>query len=214
MNQRIIRLATSGVLIALGTILSFVKLWDMPFGGSITLFSLLPLAVLAYKYGIKWGMLCSFIFALLQTILGAATSPAAFFAVNGMSLVLMCFLDYILAFFVLGFTGMLKNKLKNQTLAFSLGILITGLLRLACHFLSGVILWGTYAESFFEGLGNSFGDSILANFSGTQIVMLYSILYNSFMIPEIIITIIGAVVVMAIKPLRKEITSKNAAMNI
>ena len=72
-------------------------------------------------------------------------------------------------------------------------------------------MWGSYAEWFFgaENMNNEFGNYILSNFSGTSLAMLYSIIYNgSYMIPEIIITVIGIVVIMNVEPLRKEITGK------
>ena len=64
MNQKTLRLVTSGVLIALGTVLSMIKVFDLPYGGSITLFSMVPLMVLGYMYGIRWGLLCGFVFVL------------------------------------------------------------------------------------------------------------------------------------------------------
>ncbi|MBQ2086392.1 MAG: energy-coupled thiamine transporter ThiT, partial [Oscillospiraceae bacterium] len=63
------------------------------------------------------------------------------------------------------------------------------------HFISGVVVWGEYAEWFFENM-SSFGENILSRFSGTALMMLYSAVYNgSYMIPEIIITTIAAVLI-------------------
>ena len=147
---------------------------------------------------------------IVQAMLGASMS-SAFAGLTGFNVVLMAILDYLVAFAVLGTAGMFKGKIKNDTVAFSLGAAVAGLLRLLAHFTSGFILWGSYAEWFFgaENMNNEFGNYILSNFSGTSLAMLYSAIYNgSYMIPEIIITVIGIVVIMNVKPLRKEITGK------
>ena len=80
-----------------------------------------------------------------------------------------------------------------------------------CHFASGVILWSGYAEWFFtDVMNNSFGASILQSFSGTGLAVIYSAVYNGlYMVPEIILTAIGAAVVMGIAPLRNQILAKN-----
>lgn len=211
-NERTLRLVTSGVLIALATVLSMVKVFALPYGGSITLFSMVPIMVLGYMYGCKWGLLCGAVSGILQAILGAATTQA-FMGIDGFSIVLMALLDYIVAFAVLGLAGMFKNKIKNDMLSFAIGGVVAGLLRLVAHFLSGWILWGSYAEWFFtDVMKNDFGSSILNNFSGQLLAVIYSIVYNScYMIPEIIVTVIGIVAIMAIKPLRKQITEKKFA---
>lgn len=204
------KVVVSGVFIALATVLSLVVVFKLPYGGSITLLSMLPVMMLGYMYGIKLGILCGLVYGIVQAMLGASMS-SAFAGLTGFKVVLMAILDYLVAFAVLGTAGMLKGKIKNDTVAFSLGAAAAGFLRLLAHFTSGFILWGSYAEWFFgaENMNNEFGNFILSNFSGTSLAMLYSAIYNgSYMIPEIIITVIGIVVIMNVKPLRKEITGK------
>lgn len=204
------KVVVSGVFIALATVLSLVVIFKLPYGGSITLLSMLPVMILGYMYGIKWGILCGLVYGIVQAMLGA-TMSSAFAGLTGFNVVLMAILDYLVAFAVLGTAGMFKGKIKNDTVAFSLGAAAAGFLRLLAHFTSGFILWGAYAEWFFgaENMNNEFGNYILSNFSGTSLAMLYSAIYNgSYMIPEIIITVIGIVVIMNVKPLRKEITGK------
>lgn len=208
MNQKTLRLVTSGVLIALGTVLSMIKVFDLPYGGSITLFSMVPLMVLGYMYGIRWGLLCGFVFGVLQAVLGATTSQA-FAGVTGFNVVLMAFLDFIAAFMVLGLAGMFRKAIKKPTLAFALGGLVAGLLRYACHFLSGYILWGSYAEWFFgDVMNNDTGTYILNNFTGDTLAILYSLIYNaSYMLPEIAISVAGIIILMCVRPVRKQILS-------
>lgn len=202
-----IKMVTSGVFIALATVLSMITVYKLPYGGSITLLSMLPIMMLGYMYGIKHGITCGAIYGVLQALLGAVMS-SAFAGLSGISAFFMVVLDYLLAFMVLGMAGIFKGKIKNDTLAFSLGGAFAGLLRLIAHFLSGFILWGEYAEWFFgaENMNNEFGNAILSNFSGTSLAMIYSAVYNaSYMIPEIIITVVGIVIIMNVKPLKNKI---------
>lgn len=207
MEKKTLRLVTSGILIGLSAVLSFISIFKLPYGGEITLFSMLPIMCLSYMYGIRWGVLCGCIYGVVQALLGASMS-SAFAGITGISVVLMVLLDYIFAFAVLGFAGIFKRKIKNQTLAFALGGALAGFLRFICHFLSGLILWGSYAEWFFgaENMNNDFGNSMLQNFSGTALSAIYSLIYNgSYMLPEIVITVFAIVVVMNVKPIKKQL---------
>lgn len=202
-----LRLVTSGIFIALATVLSLIVIFKLPYGGSITLLSMLPIMVLGYMYGIKWGLLCGAVYGVVQALLGASMS-SAFAGLSGFYVFLMALIDYLIAFAVLGTSGMFKGRIKNHTIAFVGGSIVAGLLRLLAHFSSGVILWGSYAEWFFgaDNMNNAFGNTVLNNFSGIGLAIIYSIVYNgSYMIPEIIITVIGIIIIMKIKPLRKQI---------
>ncbi len=211
-SKKTLRLVTSGVLIGLATVLSMIKVFSWPFGGSVTLFSMVPILVLGYMYGVKWGLLCGTVYGVLQMILGATMSQA-FAGLSGWSILVMALLDYIVAYVVVGLCGMFKGKLKNDTVAFSLGAVVSILIRLFCHFLSGWIFWGSYAEWFFgEAFVNSFSSFVLSNFDGQAIAALYSIVYNSlYMIPELVISVVGILALMAVKPLRERIANGNKA---
>lgn len=211
-SKKTLRLVTSGVLIGLATVLSMIKVFSWPFGGSVTLFSMVPILVLGYMYGVKWGLLCGGVYGVLQMILGATMSQA-FAGLSGWSIILMALLDYIVAYVVIGLSGMYKGKIKNHTVAFSLGSVVAILLRLICHFLSGWILWGSYAEWFFgEAFVNSFSSFVMSNFNGQVLSALYSLVYNSlYMIPELIISVVGIIALMAVKPLRERMINGNKA---
>ncbi len=220
-------LTTTGVLLALGTILSFVKIFEWPFGGSITLASMVPVIIVGFKYGTRWGVFSAFMFSILQAVLGATTTQA--FAgmydsgdVKGsvMKIVIMAALDYIVAFTVLGFSGVFRDRIRANTVSLALGGGFVVILRFAAHFVSGFLLWGDYAKGFFEGLGDYFADggrmdtmltslseNILAHHSGQYLAEIYSFVYNGFyMIPELFITVIVLVILMSIKPINKAIT--------
>ena len=218
MNSKTKRLTTTGVLIALGAILSFIKVYELPYGGSITLASMVPVIILGYKYGVKWGLFSGFVFSLIQAVLGATASQA--FAgmydpenatKSVVNIILMALLDYIVAFTVLGLSGIFKGKVKNDTVAIALGGAVAVLLRLCAHFLSGWILWGSYAEWFFtDVMNNSFGQGILSKYSGQTLAVIYSGVYNaSYMLPELAVTVVAILALMAIKPLRKYITGED-----
>ena len=211
-SKKTLRLVTSGVLIGLATVLSMIKVFSWPFGGSVTLFSMVPILVLGYMYGVRWGLLCGGVYGVLQMILGATMSQA-FAGLSGWAILVMALLDYIVAYVVVGLCGIFKCKLKNDTVAFSLGAVVAILIRLFCHFLSGWIFWGSYAEWFFgEAFVNSFSSFVMSNFSGQALAALYSIIYNSlYMIPELIISVIGIIALMAVKPLRERIANGNKA---
>ncbi len=219
MNSKTKKLATIGVVVALGVILTLIKVYQLPYGGAITLAGMVPVVILGYKYGIKWGLFSGLIFAVIQMVLGATMSQAfagmydpEHVAASVGKMIAMALLDYIVAFTVLGLSGMFKNKIKNDTLAIALGGGTAVFLRFVSHFLSGVILWGSYAEWFFtEVMTNETGKNILAKYSGFSLAAVYSFIYNgSFMIPEIIITVFAVTVLMSVKPLKRLITDENA----
>lgn len=176
-KQKIRRLAESAIMITLSTILAEFAVFSLPYGGSVTLFSQLPMVIISYRYGIKWGAFTGLTMAVIQLLFGLEN----FSWVSGITAYLiLIFADYIIAFGALGFGGMFRNKIKNQTVALTLGSIVVSLIRYACHFVSGATIWGGYAGE-------------------DTPVWLYSLTYNgSYMIPELIITAIGAVVVASI----------------
>ena len=219
MNSKTKKLTTTGVLIALGTILSVIVVYKLPYGGSITLAGMVPVVVLGYKYSPKWGLLSGFVFSLIQAIIGATASQAfaGMYDPNNaaksvINIVLMAFLDYVVAYSVLGLSGIFKNKIKNDTAALAVGAGCACFFRFVAHFLSGWILWGSYAEWFFtETMNNDFGKGILEKYSGQGLAVIYSIIYNgSYMLPELIITVIVCIALISVKPLRKYIVNEEA----
>jgi thiamine transporter len=209
------RLVVSAMMLAIATVLAlvcaYIPFLNFPFGGGLTIASMLPIVLVSYMYGVKWGLLCGSVYGLLQMVLGATMSQA-FAGLSGFSIVIMALLDYIVAYVVVGTAGMFKGKLENDTLAVALGSAVAILLRLVCHFLSGWILWGSYASSYFEEMNNSFGSFMLSSFDGQLLAALYSLVYNaSYMLPELLMSVIGIVALMAVKPLKKRMINGNTA---
>ena len=159
-NEKTKRLTLSGVLVALGTVLSLLTVFKWPWGGSITVCSMLPLAVLGYMYGVRWGLLSGFVYGVLQALLGATMSQAFAGMDAGSTVAILC-LDYFLAFSVIGLSGMFKGIIKNHTAALVSGTAVAVLARYLVHIASGYIFYASYADWFFgEAFVNSFSAAI------------------------------------------------------
>lgn len=204
MSDNTLKLTVSGIMVAMSTVLSFLKFTELPYGGSVTLFSFVPVLFVGYAYGAKWGIASGIVYGILQTIFGISGAVAG--AGFAWYQVLLCaLLDYIVAGAMLGLGGTLKKAIKNPQISFGLGSLFACVLKYLSHFLSGYILFGTYAEWFFtEGGGMDYGANILAAYSGNTLSVVYSLIYNAtFMLPETIITIVMACIIISVKPLKK-----------
>ncbi len=200
------RLVESGLMIALSVILSMLKVFQLPWGGSITLCSMLPMVLLSYRYGVKWGSFTAMVYALLQALLGAMDGTFTMVALGAesgiyssgvfvipywLAVVGIVLLDYIVAYTVLGLGGLFKGK-GEAPAALMKGAVLTTVARYGVHTLSGYLFFGTFASWFFGEVG-AFGEMMMSSFSGNLLFFLYSLIYNGcYMIPEIIITATAA----------------------
>lgn len=180
-------LVESAIMVALATVLSFVKVYEAPYGGSVTLLSMAPIILLSLRRGVKTGLAAGFVSSLIQLLLGL--NNVAWVPTPG-GIVLCVLFDYLVPFTVLGLAGMFrkakftKNETTNMIVTAALGTLIVCLLRYACHILSGVVVW--YALDLEWEANNP---THIVNLYGPW---LFSAIYNgSFMIPEIIETVIA-----------------------
>lgn len=203
LNGNTFRLTVSAIMVAMSTVLSFIKFSELPYGGSVTLFSFVPILFVGYAYGFKWGISAGIVYGILQTVFGISGAVAG--AGFAWYQVLLCaMLDYIVAGAMLGSGGVFKKAIRNPQISFGAGALFACVLKYISHFLSGYILFGTYAEWFFtEGGGMDYGAGILSAYSGNTLSVVYSLIYNaSFMLPETVITVIMACIIISVKPLR------------
>lgn len=129
------RLVTSAMAIALATLTSFITIFKMPMGGSVTLFSMLFIVLIGYWYGISAGMTASIAYGVLQLIVNPYI----------ISLPQM-FLDYIFAFGALGLSGIFANSKNGLVKGYIAGI--AG--RFFFSFLSGWIFFAVYTPEFFN----------------------------------------------------------------
>ena len=178
-------IALAGICVSLSFALSYIKLWDLPQGGSVTLVSFLPIMLFAYLYGAKKGLFVGFVYGLLQSLQDPyIIHPAQFL------------LDYPVAFAMAGFAGVLKNvNMKSPQLKFALSALIGGAMRYVAHVLSGAFAFGAYALD-----------------AGASNVFTYSLAYNSFVFVDIALVIIAGALLLSSKAFVAE-TKKFAAQN-
>lgn len=175
--------AFGAVCVAMSFALSYVRLFKLPQGGSVTLASLLPLMIFSYIFGIKKGMLIGVVYGILQAIQDPyIIHPAQFL------------LDYPIAFSAVGLGGIFSNIKafkKCPQVSLLLGGIAVGVFRFLAHFLSGVFAFGAYA--------NDAGQSNLA---------IYSLAYNSFVFVDIAITLAVGVILFSSKAFIREIVDK------
>jgi thiamine transporter len=206
-EETIKRLVVSAVMLGVATTLELVSNFfplELPFGGRITIVSMLPIVMVGYMYGVSQGLFTAFCFSIIQILLGMKTVSAFFLPGEEQMIIwkafFVCFLDYILAYTVLGFSGVFKGKFKNKALGLSVSSIFALLLRYVVHIISGAIFFGAWAEWFFSQEGfYAVGEKILNVFSGASLCVVYSAFYNGlYMIPEIILTAICSSMVGAI----------------
>lgn len=179
-SQKTKILVEGAAMVALATVLSFIRVFKLPWGGSITLLSMLPIVLFSIRRGVQSGMVVSFVYALVQFFQGVLDGLFGW-GLTPVMLIACILLDYVLAFFVLGLAGLFRKKGISGWIG---GIALAVGLRFVCHFLSGVVIWGSFGE-------------LWSGFS-TDNTWLYSFLYNGcYMLPEMLFTIIGAVALLS-----------------
>ncbi len=206
MQAKTKRITESAMLIAMAIVLELVSkafIPEMPFGGQITFVSMLPIVLISYRHGVKWGLVSGVAYAMVEMVIGAKTVAAAFqpgYFGDGRMLLnafVMCLLDYLLAFTVLGLGGIFREKIEQPSAALCLGSLVALGARYVSHILSGYILFSGWAEWFFTQEGfPAWGASLVASLSPEALGWVYSIVYNGmYMVPEMILTAIAAALI-------------------
>ena len=203
MQSKTKRLTESAMLIAVAVVLELVGKMvfpPMPFGGQLTLVSMLPIVLLSYRHGVRWGLVAGLAYALVQMALGAGTVTAAFqpgyFGDGTMiaNALIMCLMDYILAYTALGLGGCFRNPGTKPGLSLMGGSLVALGGRYLAHILSGYILFAGWAEWFFTQDGfPAWGATLVSQLSPAALGWIYSIVYNGmYMLPEMLLTALAA----------------------
>lgn len=130
-------LVVSALLVALAAVLKQIKLFPMPYGGDISAFGMLPIALCAYLFGVRRGVIAGICVGLIDLILGP-------YVIHPVQLLL----DYPLAFGAIGFAGLLRNKKMGLITGYLLGVFG----RYICSVLSGIIFFGAYAPAGFNAV--------------------------------------------------------------
>ena len=174
MNKQLKKLTFTAIMVALATVLSMIKVIQMPLGGSVTLISMLPIIVVSITLGIGWGFGGAFAYSLIQLILGIASDGLLGWGLSGGQLAGCIALDYVVAYTVLGIAGIFGSKNTGSLIG---GTVLAMTLRFLSHFASGYIIFANFEQFAFFG----------KTFVGRPI--LYSICYNGFyMLPELALT--------------------------
>ena len=210
------RITVSAIMIAISAVIyivcGFIPFLNFSFGGTITIASLLPIIVISYMYGVKWGLLSSFTYSILRVLLSIMQGGAVYtlflpdsdFSV--FNALIIIFLDYVAAYTVLFVSGFF-SKIKSKSAALIVGVVVALACSYVCHVASGAIFYGSWAEWFFTDTtfaNLAISQRILNVFTGNSLALVYSMVYNAcYMIPEMIITIICAVAVSKISLIKK-----------
>lgn len=186
-------LTECALMIALATVLSLVEVYKAPFGGSVTLLSMVPIIVISMRHGVGVGLAAGFVHSLIQLVLGLSNVA---WVPDLTGKILCILLDYILPFTLLGLGGIFrdvkfaKNARTNVIVSALLGTLLVTILRFGCHILSGVVIWYALDLEWYAD-------------DPTHIVnrysqWIFSLIYNGwYMVPEIIETAIGTPIIAA-----------------
>ena len=181
-------LVECALMIAMSTVLSMFKIFELPNGGAITCASMVPLVLVSYRHGLNWGISTAFACSLLQMLIKFNAPPTNTF----WAFLAVIVLDYVLAFTVLGAASLFGKPFKNRAVSVAVGAVAVTFLRFLCSFFSGILIWGSYAPA------------------GTP-VWIYSLTYNgSYMLPEMIITAVVSVMLIQVLDRVEHRTPKKA----
>lgn len=167
------RLLESAIMIGIATVLNEFVTFKAPwaFGGSVTLGSMIPLVLIAWRWGTAQGLFNAMVFSLLQMLIGVQNVT---YGQNAFQVIGIALLDYVVAYTVIGLAGIFRGRFKNNLVELGAGILLACALRFICHFFSGWLIW----------------DALWPNSEGLTGAM-YSLIYNGgYMLPETLIAMV------------------------
>ncbi len=188
-NSKITVLSECAVMIALAFALSCAPLpwFKLPFGGSVTIASMLPIMLIGIKYGPIVGVGTAFVYSITQAIQALVEGNVFPYCQTGATIVICVLFDYIFPYTVIGLAGIFKKfgTFKNPELGIYIGMFSVVFIRFLSHFITGVAIWKQWAP---EGMGK----------------YLYSLIYNgSFLSLDFIICLTVAVLMLRKSEIRK-----------
>ena len=156
-------LVFSAVMVALSTALSYVKVWQMPLGGAVTLLSMVPICTVGLMYGPVKALPACFVYSVIQMLQGGAFG----WGLTPTVLIVCLLFDYIVPFTGMALAGLCYKGKAPLPLV---GVIAALVFRFACHFLTGVTIWSSL-----EVYGNPW---------------IYSLVYNgTYLLPELLFTL-------------------------
>lgn len=182
MKNKLYPMIECAVMVALATVLSMIRLYKLPLGGSVTLLSMLPICVFSIRWGLGWGMTGGVLYAVLQLFLDLA--EVLTWGLTPTALIGCVLFDYLIAFSVIGLAGAFRKKGKWGCMG---GIALALFLRFASHLVSGTLIFDAWMP---EGWSHPF---------------VYAVAYNgSFMLPELIATGVAAYLLISMPVIYKK----------
>lgn len=161
----VLAITEAGIMVALASVLSVIKLLQLPYGGSVTVASMLPIIIYAYRHGFKRGVGAALSASVIQLLLGLRNFS---YFTTWQSLVALGLFDYVLAFTVFGIAPLFKKIMPYRSALVS-AALTSSALRYICHTITGATVWAGLSVP-------------------TSAALIYSLSYNAtYMIPEAII---------------------------
>ena len=173
-------LCECGIMLALAAVLSLIKVWESPYGGSVTLLSMLPVMIMSQRRGLKIGLACSFAYSILQ--IGIDLGKLMGYGMTVGIWVGCLVFDYLLPFTALGLAGVWRRRGVPGKI---LGVVLASVIRYVSHVVSGCVFFGTYAWEGWNPLP-------------------YSLVYNAiYMLPEMALTVVAAFLLFRLKAFKK-----------
>ena len=145
-------LCEGAVMTAIAQVLGYIKIWEMPWGGSISL-SMLPIFLFACRWGLAPGLMSGFVLGVLQFMFDGG------FALGWQSIIG----DYLAAFTVVGLAGLFRGK----DWSVYAGTAVGSAARFLVHYVVGASIWAEYMPEVFFGMAMT-------------TPWFYSLLYNGF----------------------------------
>lgn len=185
LSQVVISAMMLALAVVIKAIAELIPFSNLPYGGSITII-LVPLALAGLFCGPIWGTVVAIAFSGINFLWDGVMS----WTPNTNAVIITLFLDYIVAFGVIGLSSLFRRSFfRKNPWAPLLAVLSTGLLRLVSHFFSGIIVWNQIWD--YEG-------PVKMNWTASGIT--YSLIYNcSYMIPTILLSML--VMLFLLRPL-------------
>ena len=201
MNKKTRIMVESAVLIAASIILSFVKIYEAPLGGSVTLFSMLPLMIISIRHGLGWGLGSAFIFSIFKLWMGAGNFA---YVPTLKGIIVVILLDYIVAYSAIGLAGafrkatFIKNEKTNLTVTTFFGVLFACVVRFLSHFVNGAVVWYEITKNLEWN-----------EYVQTVGMWLYSFVYNiTYLGPETLMTVIAVPAIVTVLGIMKKTEKK------
>lgn len=176
------QLVESALMIAAAVVLNELLKIPAPWGGGLTVVSMLPLVLISHRYGAPWGLFTAYVFSLIELIFGLKNIGYAETTVMAVGIIL---LDYVIAYSVIGLSGIFGKERWSV----AVGIAVTFSLRFLSHWVAGAWIWGVWMPETYWGMP-------MTN------PWVYSALYNGwYMAAELALTELVAMLIY--KPLEK-----------